>query len=136
MSVPENSPNIPDREDRRRAIEALPLVGDVEALGKRTAAAALFDIKQSNPNLHEQITAQAAAVFRRIVGELEDGDYEDGSGNYIIPADVLRGIIARGVITGAAQAAVGIGQTNRHVTELRLITGVQPEIKPIENEGL
>lgn len=94
-------------------------MGDVDALGKRAAAAALFDIQQSNPKLYAQITAQAAAVFGRIVGELEEGDYEDGEGNYIIPRNLLRGVIARGVITGAAQAAVGIGQTNRTVVDLQ-----------------
>ncbi|MGF7228484.1 MAG: hypothetical protein ACQR33_00680 [Candidatus Saccharibacteria bacterium] len=112
----------PDRQDRRKAIEALPVVGDIGMLGTRAAMAALFDIKHSNKKLYEHIRGQMGSVREDFAEALSDR--EDANGNYVLSPAMLRGIIARSVLAGGTQVAYDIGSASLHVALLREITGL------------
>lgn len=118
----EASKQPPSREERRQAIRALPLIGQVSLLGVRATGAALVDIKRSNPNMYKNVKGQIGSCQDEILVDLEP--YIDGQGKFVLSEQVLRGVIARSVITGSTQAAYDVGETMLRVNLLKEMTGL------------
>lgn len=124
----ESPPTPPDREHRRKAIEALPIVGDMEIVESRAALAALSDIKNTNPKLYAQIRGQIKSTQQGFAEAFED--LRNDAGNFVLSRPVLNAVIARSIIAGAAQTGLGLGEATLHVNLLREITNLwQAEIE-------
>jgi hypothetical protein len=124
----ESPPTPPDREHRRKAIEVLPVVGNLGDLGLRAALAALSDIKGTNPKLYEQIQRQIKSNQESWTTALDR--CEDTAGNYLLPKNALKGVIARSIIAGATQTAYALGEASLQVQLLNEIACLwQPEIE-------
>jgi hypothetical protein len=122
----ENTPTPPEREVLRGAVQALPVVAGLGAIGMRETLAIFTEIRSKNHELYEQIRQQIRANQHDWHRTLEGT--QDEQGNYVLPRSAVNAIVARSVIAGAAQTTYGIGEAMAYVQLLQDITGMwQPE---------
>lgn len=116
MELPQSS-----RETARKGALAVPLAGLSDTIDEKTALAILDDLEKSGSSIPEHLKEQIADLTTEIGAKVGD----------TIPPPILRGIIARAAIAGAAQAVSDTGQTIVDLDALKVALGIEPEQVPI-----
>lgn len=117
----------------RPRLEHLPHAEENSPLGSKAALAAFFILRDTNPHLHTAIKDQARISEAELLRSLEA--LQDPDGYYHLSPGVLRSIISRCTINGAAQAAVGIGGALKEISLLNDYVGQGEVVHPLgDNE--
>src|SRR5688572_6712893 len=89
----------PTRDEVKKRTLALPLSGVGETIDEKTALAILDDLERNGSSIPEHIREQIAALTAELGGTIE-GE---------VTPQILRGIVARAAIAGAAQVVSDTG---------------------------
>ncbi len=114
----------PNRETIREQAASIPLVHDGVAVTEKTALAILDDLERYGSAIPDHIREQIATL----TNELKDKIGDD------VPELVLRGIVARAAIAGAAQVISDAGQTFMVIEAFKEQLGLKEELVNVTHE--
>lgn len=116
MELPQSS-----RETARKGALAVPLTGLGDTIDEKTALAILEDLERSGSSIPEHVREQITDLTSEIGAKIGE----------TIPPQILRGIIARAAIAGAAQAVSDTGASIADIEALKEALGMEPEQLPV-----
>ncbi len=114
----------PTRDEVKKRALALPLSGVGETIDEKTALAILDDLERNGSSIPEHLREQIAALTEELGGAIE-GE---------VTPQILRGIVARAAIAGAAQVVSDTGQTFLDIESVKQLLGIESEHIPITTE--
>lgn len=132
---------LPGRAEIHKRMVSIPLVeADSGILDEPAVLAATYDLELVGSQLLAHAHSQAHIIYESVTPDL---DQLDESGDFIIPANVLFGIISRASLANCIQTASDLGYALHRIQEVRMLfeesdRGLfvrQTDVKPEELES-